>query len=139
MYPAGVYLKAMLVCDDVRVELGGTLTLVGVHNERLIVAAPSDDGPIRVAKLMFVAIVGGLSGVDSVGFRQRIREMSEVSLGTGPMQMEPHDPRADEHNFVFGDAPMVFPGLGIYEVALDVEAAGRRATYTCKFTVERRG
>ena len=137
MYPAGVYLKAMLVCDDVRVELGGTLTLVGVHNERLIVDGPND-GPIRVAKLMFVAIVGGLSGVDSVGFRQRIREMSEVSLGTGPLQLEAHDPRADEHNFVFGDAPMVFPGLGIYEVALDIEAGGRRATYTCKFTVERR-
>ena len=127
----------MLVCDDVRVELGGTLTLVGVHNERLIVAAP-EDGPIRVAKLMFVAIVGGLSGIDSVGFSQRIRELSDASLGTGPMQLEAHDPRADEHNFVFGDAPMVFPGLGIYEVALDVEAAGRRATYTYKFTVERR-
>lgn len=126
----------MLVCDDVRVELGGTITLVGVHNERLIV--PVGDGPIRVAKLMFVAIVGGLEGIDSVGFRQRIRELSEVGLGTGPLVIEPHDPRADEHNFVFGDAPMVFPGIGEYEVALDIEAGGRRATYTCKFKVERR-
>jgi len=127
----------MLVCDDVRIELGGTVTLVGVHNERLI-APPGDGGPIRLAKLMFVGIVGGLTGVDSVGFRQGIREMSELNLGTGPMTYEPHDPRADEHNFVFGDAPMVFPGVGVYEVALEIEAAGRRATYTCKFTVERR-
>lgn len=126
----------MLVCDDVRVELGGTITLVGVHNERLI--APAGDGPIRIAKLMFIAIVGGLEGIDSIGFRQRIRERSEVNLGAGPLVIEPHDPRADEHNFVFGDAPMVFPGIGEYEVAIDVEAAGRRATYTCTFKVERR-
>jgi hypothetical protein len=103
-----VYLKAMLVCDDVRVELGGTITLVGVHNERL--TAPPGDGPIRIAKLMFIAIIGGLEGVESVAFRQRIREVSEPNLGAGPLQQEPHDPRADEHNFVFGDAPMVFLG-----------------------------
>jgi hypothetical protein len=132
-----VYLKAMLVCDDVRVELGGTITLVGVHNERLI--APTGDGQIRLARLMFFAVVGGLTGVDSVGYRQRIRETSELELGAGPLTMEEHDPRADEHNFVFGDAPMVFPGVGEYEVALDIEAAGRRATYTCKFAVVRAG
>ena len=127
----------MLVCDDVRVELGGTVTLVGVHNERLI--APPGDGPIRLAKLMFVAIVGGLEGVESVGFRQRIREESELVLPTGqPMTYEPHDPRADEHNFAFGDAPMVFPGVGRYEVALDIDAGGQRATYISRFKVERR-
>jgi hypothetical protein len=130
-----VYLKAMLVCDDVRVELGGTITLVGVHNERLI--APPGDGPIRVPKLMFIAIVGGLEGVETVTFRQRIRELSELDLGPGPAQQEPHDPRADEHNFVFGDAPMIFPGVGTYEVALDIEAGGRRANYTCTFKVAR--
>jgi hypothetical protein len=87
---------------------------------------------------MFVAIVGGLSGVESVGFRQRIRETSELVLPTGqPMTYEPHDPRADEHNFVFGDEPMLFPGPGNYEVALDVEA-GQRATYILRFKVERR-
>jgi hypothetical protein len=131
-----VYLKAMLVCDDVRIELGGTMTLVGVHNDRLI--APPGDGPIRLARLMFVAIVGGLSGVESVGFRQRIRETSELVLPTGqPMTYEAHDAKADEHNFVFGDEPMLFPGPGSYEVALDIEA-GQRATYILRFTVERR-
>ena len=125
----------MLVCDDVRVELGGTITLVGVHNERLI--APPGEGPIRIPKLMFVAVVGGLAGVERVAFRQRIRELSELDLGPGPAQQEPHDPRADEHNFVFGDAPMVFPGVGTYEVSLDVEAGERRGRYTCVFQVER--
>ena len=127
----------MLVCDDVRVELGGTLTLVGVHNERLI--APPGDGHIRLPKLMFVAVVGGLAGVERVGFRQRIREDSELVLPTGqPYTYEPHSPEADEHNFVFGDAPMVFPGVGRYEVALDIDAMGNRATYICRFKVERR-
>ena len=131
-----MFLKAMLVCDDVRVEVGGTLTLVGVHNERLI-ATVEGDGPIRLAKLMFITIVGGLSGQERVGFRQRIREMSELELGAGPMQYERHDPRADEHNFVFGDAPMAFPGTGVYEVAVDIEAGAQKATYSTRFTVER--
>ena len=125
----------MLVCDDVRVELGGTITLVGVHNERLLV--PPGDGAIRIPRLMFVAIVGGLQGAERVAFRQRIRELSEVELGGGPMQAEPHDPRADEHNFVFGDTPMVFPGPGSYEVSVDVEANGQRGSYTTRFKVER--
>lgn len=126
----------MLVCDDVRVEQGGTLTLIGVHNERLI--APPGDGPIQVPKLMFVVIVGGLSGSERIGFRQRLRETSEIPLPVGPFQYEPHNPRADEHNYIFGDAPMVFPGVGIYEIAVDVESEGARATYVYKFRVERR-
>ena len=126
----------MLVCDDVRVELGGTMTLVGVHNERLLVPPPAD-GPIRLPKLAFVAIVGGLEGADRVGFRQSIREVSEMTLPAGQFQYEPHDPKSDEHNFVFGDAPMVFPGVGTYEVTLDVEARGQRATYTRTFKVVR--
>ncbi len=127
----------MLVCDDVRVEVGGTLTLVGVHNERLIAQPPGEHGPIRLAKLAFVVIVGGLSGIERIGYRQRVRELQELEHGTGPMTYERHDPRADEHNFVFGDAPMVFPGPGVYEVVFDVEAGAQRATHTCRFQVER--
>jgi hypothetical protein len=130
-----VYLKAMLVCDDVRVEMGGTMTLVGVHNERLLV--PPGEGRIGFPRLMFVAIVGGLTGAERVAFRQRIRELSEMELGGGAMQVEPHDPRADEHNFVFGDAPMMFPGPGTYEVVVEIEANGQRGSYTTRFKLER--
>jgi hypothetical protein len=125
----------MLVCDDVRVEMGGTFTLVGVHNERLI--APPGSGPIRLGKLVFFASVGGLSGVELVGFAQRIRELSEIEEPAGAMRYERHDPRIDEHNFVFGDAPMVFPDTGTYIVTLDVEAARRRMRYMLRFVVER--
>ena len=125
----------MLVCDDVRVEVGGTLTLVGVHNDRLL--ATPGEGPIRLTKLMFVAIVGGLEGISQVGFRQRIRETSEVDLGAAAMVQEPHNPQTDEHNFIFGDAPMVFPGPGTYEVVLDIEAAGKRESYAMRFKVLR--
>jgi hypothetical protein len=51
------------------------------------------------------------------------------------MRFEPHDPKADEHNIVFGDEPMVFPGVGTYEVAIEVEAGGRE-TYVSQFVVE---
>ena len=60
-------LKAMLVCEDVRFEAAGTVTLVGVFNERLI--APPRDGPIQLARFAFLAVIGGLCGVEEIAFR----------------------------------------------------------------------
>jgi len=130
-----MFLKAMLVCDDVRVEVGGTLTLVGVHNERLV--APPGQGPITLARLTFVATVGGLHGCERVGYRLRLRELREAEDTARPMAIERHDPTHDEHNFVFTNAPLTFPGAGHYELALDVEAIGEKATYRYRFRVER--
>lgn len=130
-----MFLKAMLICDDVRVEVGGTLTLVGVHNERLV--APAGQGPITLARLTFLATVGGLRGSERVGYRLRLRDLHAGEDLTRPYAYERHDPAADEHNFVFTNAPLVFPGDGQFELALDVEAVGEKATYRYRFRVER--
>jgi hypothetical protein len=130
-----MYLKAMLVCDDVRVEASGTFTLVGVYNERMI--APPGDGAIQLRQLSCVAIVGGLSGRDHLDFRQHIREAAGPEQPALPLRTEPHDPRADEHNFVFSQSPMIFPQPGTYEVVLELAAGDERVTYRYKFQVER--
>lgn len=127
-------LKALLLCEDIRFEVGGTVTLVGVFNERLI--APPGQGPLQVPRIAFLAVVGGLRGVEQLGFRQWIR-FGDAAADEPPMRVERHTPEHDEHNFVFTESPMVFPDVGRYELALDVEIAGRRQAYRYPFTIER--
>ena len=124
-----------MICEDVRFQLGGTLSLVGVVNERII--APEGEGPIAIPKLACFAVVSGLRGIERLEFRQWLREAS--GRVDGPAQTsERHEALSDEHNFVFAMSPMVFPGPGAYEMGLEVEAGGERVQYTIGFVVERR-
>jgi hypothetical protein len=127
-------LKALLLCEDIRLEVGGTVTLVGVFNERLI--APPGQGAIEVAKLSCLAVLGGLRGVEEIKYRHWIR-IGNAEVPPGELVTERHAPANDEHNFVFTESPMVFPQVGAYEVGLDVEVAGERQGYRYQFTVER--
>ncbi len=128
-------LKAILVCEDIRFEVGGTVTLVGVYNERLVVEP--GEGDIVLPKLAFLAVIGGLRGVERIGFRQWIR-LDDAEPEIRELNVESHDPELDEHNFVFSQSPMVFPDAGTYEVALDLEIGTKRQAYRYPFRVERR-
>ena len=127
-------LKAILICEDVRFEVGGTVSLVGVLNERLVVEPGY--GPVVLPRLAFFAVIGGLRGVDQIAFRQWIQ--IEDDDPQRPLMVEPHDAALDEHNFVFTQSPMVFPDAGNYEVAIDLEIGERRQAYRYPFRVERR-
>jgi hypothetical protein len=129
-------LRALLVCEDVRVEVDGTLTLIGVRNDRLRVRA-QEPGPIVLDHLSFLLVVGGLTGVERIGFRERIRHVNDDRPAEQPLAYEAHNPTTDEHNFVFGHSPMVFPDDGRYEVIVDVETALETTTYRHRFGVER--
>ncbi len=129
-------LKALLLCEDLRFEVGGTFTLVGVLGERIVVSAGPD--PIVMPKLAFVAVLGGLRGVDAIQFRQWIRTNGE-DVPAEELTREPHDPQTDEHNFVYTLSPAVFPGEGTYEIGIDLEIGQRRATYRYAFAIVRRG
>lgn len=129
-------LKALLLCEDLRFEVGGTFTLVGVLGERIVVSAGPD--PIVMPKLAFVAVIGGLRGVEELRFRQWILTGNE-QVPTSELRREPHDPATDEHNFVFSESPAVFPGEGTYEIGIDLEIGQRRATYRYAFAIARSG
>lgn len=129
-------LKALLLCEDVRFEVGGTFTLVGVLGERIQVSAGDD--AIVIPKLAFIAVIGGLRGVEGILFRQWIRT-TDADLSAEELRLEPHDPDTDEHNFVFSQSPAVFPGEGTYEIGIDLEVGQRRATYRYTFSIARRG
>jgi hypothetical protein len=131
-----VILRALLICEDVRLEVDGTLTLIGVHNDRLRVRAP-DDGPIVIEHLAFLVVIGGLQGIERIGFRQRVRGVEDTRPAETALSYEAHDPTASEHNFVFGHAPMVLPDAGSYDVIVEIEAAMQVTTYRHRFRVER--
>lgn len=128
-------LKALLLCEDIRFEMGGTFTLVGVLGERITVSEGPD--PIVMPRLAFLAVVGGLKGVEAIRFRQWIRTTND-ELPIEELTTEPHDPETDEHNFVFSESPAVFPGEGTYEIGIDLEVGQRRATYRYAFSIVRR-
>lgn len=130
-----MFQRALLMCEDVRVEVDGTLTLIGVYSDRLRVRA--EPGPIVLEHLAFLLVVGGLQGVERVGFREHVRRVEHDDRPDQALAFEAHDPRAAEHNFVFGHAPMVFPEEGTYEVAIEIEAAMYHVTFRHRFSVER--
>lgn len=126
-------LKALLLCEDVRFELSGTFSVIGVLGERVTVSGGDDE--IVFPKLAFLAVLGGLRGVEQLAFRQWIR--ADDADPTGELRVESHDPETDEHNFLFARSPMVFPGEGTYEIGIDVEVGPRRATYRYPFAIVR--
>jgi hypothetical protein len=130
-----MFLKALLLADDIRFEVGGTMTLVGIYGERVLVPP---DAPLDFTRLVFVTVVGGLSGVERLGYRHTLRAVDAPGQPKQtPLRQEAHDPAVDEHTFVFGEAPLSFPGEGAYEITTEIEAGSTRGKYSYRFRVER--
>lgn len=128
--------KATLICEDVRLEVSGAVTLVGVINDRLL--APPGDGALVFNRIVFFIVVAGLRGVERIGFRQYVRRVdaAEPERST-QLDVEQHHPDADEHNFVFGPAQMVLAQPGDYEVVLELQARDESFVHRYRFSVER--
>ena len=130
-----MFLKALLVCDDARFELSGTVTLVGVHRE--VVGGIQVGEQIRFVRLVVVAMVGGLTGVGAIQHRYSLRAVDGAHVSReSPLVAEDRDVTSDEHVFLFGNAPLIFPTAGAYEVVLEVRAMQDEATYRYGFWVE---
>ena len=84
--------RALLVCEDIRVEVDGTLTLIGVYSDRIHVRV--EPGPIVLEHMAFLLVVGGLHGVERVGLRERVRHVEDVRPAEEPIRYETHTPRS---------------------------------------------
>jgi uncharacterized protein DUF6941 len=130
-----VNLRALLLCEDVRIEVDGTLTLIGVRNDRLLVRLP-ESGPIVLQTFVVLVTVSGLGGYDRIGFRAAIMSVDDMRvLDTAPSYQE-HAPSADEHNFIFSYASIAFPTPGTYEFVVELEVVMQSVKYRHRFTVE---
>ena len=128
-----MWVRALLVCDDVRLEVGGTLTVVGVHGDRIVVDV--GEGPIVLNRLVILAIVAGLTGIDRVGVRYGLGE-GGASV-TEPMTIHARDAARDEHQFVHLISPVQFDGPGTWQVSFELEAGGHRSSLFVPLRIER--
>ena len=129
--------KATLICEDVRFEANGALTLVGVYNDELV--APAGDGPLRTP--MFLVVVAGLRGIERIGYRQYVRRIDEPDPPQAAPHIEQHHPEADEHNFILGSA-LIGSGAaaaGTYELVVELQARDESLVHRYRFHIARGG
>ncbi len=116
--------RALILCEAVRVETDGTLTIIGMYNERLV--APPGEGPLEIPGLTVLAVLTGLTGATSIEVRHRIRHVEDRSpIVAIPFLREAHDPHHDEHNMVFAHGPMVVAAGG-HELTLELGTVTKR-------------
>jgi len=129
-----IALKAVLLCESIRVEMDGTLTLVGMYNERLI--APAGEGPIKVTSLAVLVVVCGLRGELGLAIRHAIRA-AEDGMDRGALADHAHDPGSDEHNFIFAHPDVTFARPGLHALDVQVIVGSTKLEVTHTFSVER--
>ena len=133
-----IALRAVLLCESIRIEVDGTLTLVGVCNERIV--APHDDGPIdgpiALRSLTVLVVVSGLRGLSSVSIRHAIRA-TEDPESRQDLALHEHDPGTDEHNFIFPRPNLAFARPGAYTLDVHVAVTGNVLRASHPFLIER--
>jgi hypothetical protein len=127
--------KATLLCEDVRMEASGTLTLVGVINEQLV--GPPGNEPLPLPRLVFFVVVAGLRGTERVGYRQYVRRADAPEPERAALRFEPHHPEADEHNFVFGPVAVTVDRPGTFELVVELQARDESLVHRYQFHIER--
>lgn len=130
-----MWLRAMLLCDDVRIEQGGTLSAIGVHGERIQVLA--HEGPIIIARLATLTIVAGMLGEESIAWRQTLMADGAQPGPRAELQVHPHDPTTDEHHLVNILSPVQFARAGRYRLAMELQAGDQRVSGEMAFVIER--
>jgi hypothetical protein len=130
-----MWLRALLLCSDVRFEVGGTMTLVGVFTERIIVEP--GDGPLVIPRLAVYSAIAGLSGITELAWRTTLSELDRPAERPLIEGREPHDVGADEHRLVNILSPLALPGPGRYLLAMELETRYERSSIEHCFAVER--
>lgn len=130
-----MWLRALIVCDDVRLEAGGTVSLIGVYADRIVL--PPGDGEILLPRLAVYAVVAGLTEVPELSWRQWLSAGDREPGAPVAEGRDPHDPRSDEHRIVNLMVPLALPGTGRYRLAVELETRRERRSIDHYFTVER--
>ena len=130
-----MWFRALLLCDDIRFEVGGTMTLVGVFADRILVEP--GEGPLVLPRLAVYSVIAGLSGVVEISWRQTLFAMGSASDQPLAHGRERHDAASDEHRLVNIMSPLVLPGPGRYRLVLEFETQVERGSLEHDFLVER--
>ena len=108
-----------IVCDDIRQEVGGKVTLVGVYEDRIMLNAPAPDSvrwPVQLKLGFFIRLLNDETGPDIDAFDLQVRCNEKIICRlSGPMKITP---RHGLMNLFFVNSAVRFPAEGMLSVAL---------------------
>ena len=132
---ADLWIRALLLCDDVRLEVGGTMTLVGTYGDRVIVGP--GDGDIELPRLAIYCVIAGLTGSTELAWQLTLIVDGDEPGPPLAEGSELHDETADEHRLVHLMSPISLAGPGKYRLLGDFETRRERRSVEHRFVVER--
>jgi hypothetical protein len=128
------WIRALVVCDDIRLEVGGTMTLVGVLADRIVVGPTAGEiveaSDIVLPRAAVYGVVAGLTGTTELVWKLTL-DGQPIAGGT-----EVHEATFDEHRLISFVGPLRIAATGGV-VALEVSAAANTANVEHRIAVER--
>jgi hypothetical protein len=121
-------LDDFIVCEDVRLEVSGLMTLVGFFAAALRIPTAGN------LKLSFVMVMSEMKGCDRFLLMIETRLGKDVLTKSGVMECK-RDPTVDSHTIVHTINPFPAPRAGRYELRVTVEAAENQ-TFTRGVTID---
>lgn len=122
-------LEEFILCEDVRLEVSGLMTLVGYFAGALRIPMPGG------LKLSFVMVVDGMYGIDRFLLMVETRLGKETLSKTGVIECK-RQPTVDSHTIVHTINPFPAPRPGKYEVRVTIEASAKTETFSKSFALD---
>jgi len=114
-----------IICDDIRQEVGGKVTLVGVYEDRLMINVPSPDAvrwPVQLRLGFFLRLLNDGNAPDIDGFDLQVRCSGKMICRlSGPLKIPP---RHGLLNLFFVNSSVRIPAEGRLGVTLIFKHAG---------------
>jgi hypothetical protein len=108
-----------IVCDDIRQEIGGKITLVGVYEDRLMINAPSPDKvrwPVQLKLGFFIRMLNDGTAPEMDNFDLQVHcNKKTICRLSGPLKIK------KQHglmNLFFVNSAVRFPSEGTLSVTL---------------------
>ena len=128
-------IRSLILCEDVRFEMGGTFSLIGVQGDRLFL--PPGEGPIVLPKLALFLCVSGLLNIETLSWRYHLALEDDEPGVLITQGQEPHDPTAEEHHLISIFSPIHFAAPGSYLFSGTITAAGQSQSFQYYLSLHR--
>ena len=108
-----------IVCDDIRQEIGGKVTLVGVYEDRIMINAPSPDAvhwPVKLKLGFFLRLLNDGSAPEMDSFDLQVSSNKKtICRLSGPLKIKK---KLGLMNLFFVNSAVKFPSEGVLSVDL---------------------
>ena len=118
-----------IVCEDVRLEVSGMMTLVGFFAGALRIPNPG------TLKLSFALVVEGMKGIDRFLLMVETKLGKEVLSKTGVIECK-RQASVDSHTIVHTISPFPAPRPGKYDIKVTIETSTVTESFTKTISID---